>query len=46
MDTQNVWNRCVALVDMQAFFPSCEKIDFPELKNKPFVVINGSSGTT
>ena len=36
---------CVALVDMQAFFPSCEQIDFPELMNKPIAVTNGDNGT-
>ncbi|OIN85008.1 DNA polymerase Y family protein [Francisella sp. TX07-6608] len=36
---------CIALVDMQAFFPSCEQIDFPELMNKPVAVTNGDAGT-
>lgn len=41
------WNSktCVALVDMQAFFPSCEQVDFPELMNKPVAVTNGEAGT-
>ncbi len=30
---------------MVAFFPSCEQIDFPELKGKPVVVTNGEKGT-
>lgn len=38
-------NTCIALVDMQAFFPSCEQIDFPELMNKPVAVTNGEAGT-
>ena len=36
---------CIALVDMQAFFPSCEQVDFPELMNKPVAVTNGEAGT-
>ncbi len=41
------WNSktCIALVDMQAFFPSCEQVDFPELMNKPVAVTNGEAGT-
>ncbi|WP_432772695.1 DNA polymerase thumb domain-containing protein [Francisella salimarina] len=41
------WNSktCIALVDMQAFFPSCEQIDFPELMHKPVAVTNGEAGT-
>ncbi len=31
---------------MQAFFPSCEQVDFPELKGKPVAVTNGDAGTT
>ena len=40
------WDRCIAHVDMQAFFPSCEQVDFPELKNKAIAVTNGGGGTT
>ncbi len=40
------WNNCIALVDMIAFFPSCEQVDFPELVDKPIAVTNGDSGTT
>ena len=32
------WDRCIAHVDMQAFFPSCEQVDFPELKDKAIAV--------
>lgn len=45
-DTKSYWERCVALVDMMAFFPSCEQLDFPELRNKPVGVTNGDKGTT
>ena len=41
-----MWNKCVALVDMIAFFPSCEQLDFPEFKGKPVAVTNGNAGTT
>jgi DNA polymerase-4 len=40
------WDRCIAHVDMQAFFPSCEQVDFPELKDKAIAVTNGEAGTT
>lgn len=40
------WNNCIALVDMIAFFPSCEQLDFPELVGKPLAVTNGDAGTT
>lgn len=45
-DTQAHWERCVAHVDMLAFFPSCEQIDYPELQQKPVAVVNGDAGTT
>jgi DNA polymerase-4 len=41
-----MWQKCVALVDMVAFFPSCEQLDFPEFKGKPIAVTNGDAGTT
>ena len=44
-DTKKEWPRCVALVDMLAFFPSCEQMDFPELKGRPVAVTNGDKGT-
>ena len=40
------WDRCIAHIDMQAFFPSCEQVDFPELKDKAIAVTNGDTGTT
>lgn len=45
-DTNTEWHTCKALVDMCAFFPSCEQIDFPELRNQPIAVTNGANGTT
>ncbi|WP_332238634.1 DNA polymerase IV [Sporolactobacillus sp. KGMB 08714] len=31
-------DRVIFLVDMQTFYASCEKADYPELKNKPVIV--------
>lgn len=45
-DTKKAWSRCVALVDMVAFFPSCEQLDFPELRGRPVAVTNGEKGNT
>ena len=40
-----MWQKCVSLVDMVAFFPICEQLDFPEFKGKPIAVTNGDAGT-
>jgi len=45
-DTRKYWHKCVALVDMVAFFPSCEQLDNKDLQGKPIGVINGDKGNT
>tara|TARA_R110002167_G_scaffold355156_1_gene569398 strand:+ start:1583 stop:2851 length:1269 start_codon:yes stop_codon:yes gene_type:complete len=45
-DTKAEWTTAIALVDMMAFFPSCEQLDFPELRGRPIAVTNGDAGTT
>ncbi|WP_230388720.1 hypothetical protein [Piscirickettsia salmonis] len=42
----NLWQRCVAHIDMCSFFPSIELLDFPELRGHPIAVTNGNSGNT
>ncbi|WP_192485288.1 MULTISPECIES: DNA polymerase thumb domain-containing protein [Cysteiniphilum] len=45
-DTKTHWTTCVCLTDLMAFFPSCEQVDFPELRGRPVAVTNGDKGTT
>lgn len=40
------WERMIALIDMNAFFASVEKLDFPKLRDVPVGVTNGLMGTT
>jgi len=40
------WERMIALIDMNAFFASIEKLDFPKLRDLPVGVTNGLMGTT
>jgi len=42
---QPIWQRAVALVDMNAFFASVEQSDNPYLAGKPVAVTNGLTGT-
>lgn len=39
------WQRAIILIDMNAFFASIEQLDYPELREKPVVVTNGTEGT-
>ena len=39
------WNRCIAHVDMDAFFASIEQKYQPELRNKPIAITNGGHGS-
>ena len=41
-----VWPRAIIHVDMNAFFAAIEQRDFPELRNRPVAVTNGTAGTT
>ena len=45
-DTKAEWPTAIALVDMMAFFPSCEQLDEPTLRGRPVAVTNGMAGTT
>lgn len=40
-----VWQRAIALIDMDAFFASIEQLDNPELRNRPIAVTNGLEGS-
>ena len=39
------WPRCIALVDMNAFFASIEQAEDPDLWGKPVAITNGLVGT-
>lgn len=41
-----IWPRAIIHIDMNAFFASIEQRDFPELRDRPVAVTNGSQGTT
>ncbi|MFT6835850.1 MAG: DNA polymerase-4, partial [Francisellaceae bacterium] len=45
-DTKTLWPKCVAHIDLVAFFASIESLDNPVLRGKPIVVTNGDKGTT
>lgn len=40
-----VWQRAIALIDMDAFFASIEQLDNPDLRGKPVAVTNGLQGS-
>lgn len=45
-DTKAYWPSCVMLMDLVAFFPSCEQLDYPELRGRPIAVTNGLSSAS
>ena len=42
---QDIWQRAIIHIDMNAFFASVEQKDFPKLRDKPLAVTNGLQGT-
>jgi DNA polymerase-4 len=45
-DSKNVWQRMIALVDMNCFFAQIEQQDYPFWRNRPVGVTNGKLGST
>ena len=44
-DNPQYWSRCIAFVDMDAFFASIEQRDHPEYRGRPIGITNGLTGT-
>ena len=44
-DNSQHWPRCIAFVDMDAFFASIEQSDHPEYRGRPIGITNGLTGT-
>jgi len=42
---KSFWPRAIVFVDMNAYFASIEQLDYPELRQKPVAVTNGTQGT-
>lgn len=41
----NLWQRAIILIDMNAFFASVEQLDHPEWRGRALAVTNGKQGT-